>query len=153
MKRLRGIGVQLVIFFVIAISIPTFMLAIDVVVTTKSTQRSNMQLTSEQTLQETKKGFETYLKTLSQPIDLLTRKNEVKHLEDQGPRSKSSRRTCPRCTSSLPPLPTSWKITTGTCRTWSSPLKMASSICFRPATASAPPPPPCRWPWTWWTRA
>ena len=84
MKRLRGIGVQLVIFFIIAISIPTFMLAIDVVVTTKSTQRSNMQLTSEQTLQETKKGFETYLKTLSQPIDLLTRKNEVKHLEDQG---------------------------------------------------------------------
>ena len=60
MKRLRGIGVQLVIFFIIAISIPTFMLAIDVVVTTKSTQRSNMQLTSEQTLQETKKGFETY---------------------------------------------------------------------------------------------
>ena len=48
MKRLRGIGVQLVIFFIIAISIPTFMLAIDVVVTTKSTQ--------------TKKGFETYLK-------------------------------------------------------------------------------------------
>lgn len=47
MKRLRGIGVQLVIFFIIAISIPTFMLAIDVVVTTKSTQRSNMQLTSE----------------------------------------------------------------------------------------------------------
>ena len=45
MKRLRGIGVQLVIFFIIAISIPTFMLAIDVVVTTKSTQRSNMQLT------------------------------------------------------------------------------------------------------------
>lgn len=42
MKRLRGIGVQLVIFFIIAISIPTFMLAIDVVVTTKSTQRSNM---------------------------------------------------------------------------------------------------------------
>ena len=32
MKRLRGIGVQLVIFFIIAISIPTFMLAIDVVV-------------------------------------------------------------------------------------------------------------------------
>ena len=26
----------------------------------------------------------TYLKTLSQPVDLLTRKNEIKHLEDQG---------------------------------------------------------------------
>lgn len=29
-------------------------------------------------------GFTTYLKTLSQPVDLLTRKNEIKHLEDQG---------------------------------------------------------------------
>lgn len=67
--------------FIIAISIPTFMLAIDVVVTTKSTQRSNMQLTSEQTLQETKKGFETYLKTLSQPIDLLTRKMKLSILK------------------------------------------------------------------------
>ena len=31
-----------------------------------------------------REGFTTYLKTLSQPVDLLTRKNEIKHLEDQG---------------------------------------------------------------------
>lgn len=83
-KKLRGIGVQLVVFFVIAISIPTILLAVDVIHTTKAVQTENMKLTSEQTMQETKKGFTTYLKTLSQPVDLLTRKNEIKHLEDQG---------------------------------------------------------------------
>lgn len=83
-KKIRSIGVQLVVFFVIAISIPTILLAVDVSRTTKVAQTSNTKLTSEQTLQETKKGFTTYLKTLSQPVDLLTRKNEIKHLEDQG---------------------------------------------------------------------
>ncbi len=34
-----------------------------------------------------------------------------------------------------------WKITTGICRTWSSPWKTATCICSRPATASAPPQP------------
>ena len=38
----------------------------------------------EQTLDTVQEGFTTYLKTLSQPVDLLTRKNEIKHLEDQG---------------------------------------------------------------------
>ena len=33
---------------------------------------------------------------------------------------------------------TSWRITTATCRTWSSPSRTASSTCCRPATASAP---------------
>ena len=83
-KKIRGIGVQLVIFFIIAIAIPTIILSVDVTITTEKAQRTSMQLTSEQTLQETKKGFETYLKTLSQPVDLLTRKNEIKHMEDQG---------------------------------------------------------------------
>lgn len=41
-------------------------------------------MTSEQTLDNVQEGFTTYLKTLSQPVDLLTRKNEIKHLEDQG---------------------------------------------------------------------
>ncbi|MFR8330988.1 MAG: PEP/pyruvate-binding domain-containing protein [Oscillospiraceae bacterium] len=56
--------------------------------------------------------------------------------------SPSCRRRCPRCTSSLPPSPTGWRSTTRICRIWSSPSRMASSICSRPATASAPPPPP-----------
>ena len=37
-----------------------------------------MKVTSEQTLNEAQNQFTTYLKTLSQPVDLLTRKNEVK---------------------------------------------------------------------------
>ncbi len=83
-KKLRGIGIQMVVFFVLAISIPTVLLTFDAIWTTKVVQSENMKLTSQQTMQETKKGFTTYLKTLSQPVDLLTRKNEVKHLEDQG---------------------------------------------------------------------
>ena len=69
-KKIRGIGVQLVIFFIIAIAIPTIILSVDVTITTEKAQRTSMQLTSEQTLQETKKGFETYLKTLSQPVEI-----------------------------------------------------------------------------------
>lgn len=83
-KKMRGIAVQLIIFFAIAISIPTLSVAIVSINMTKSAMNHNMEITSEQTLQETQKGFTTYLKTLSQPVDLLTRKNEVKHLEDQG---------------------------------------------------------------------
>ncbi len=83
-RKLSGIRVKLILYFMIAICLPIGLIAIDVVRTTEITQNDNMKLTSKQTLQETKKGFVTYLKTLSQPVDLLTRKNEVKHLEDQG---------------------------------------------------------------------
>lgn len=44
----------------------------------------NMKLTSEQTLTEALHNFQTYLKTLSIPVDLLTRKNEAKKLETEG---------------------------------------------------------------------
>ena len=72
-KKLRGIGVQLVGFFVLAILIPTLILAFRAIETTKSAQTENLKLTSVQTLQETKMGFTNYLKNISQPIDLLTR--------------------------------------------------------------------------------
>lgn len=83
-KKLRSIGIQLVLFFVLAISIPTLLLALDVTRTTKNQQNKNTEISSQQTLTETEKGFKIYLKTLSQPVDLLTRKDEVKHLEDKG---------------------------------------------------------------------
>ncbi len=82
--RFRGIGVQLIVSFVIAIMVPTLILAIVSINTTKTTQKSNIEITSGQTLTETQKGFRNYLKNLSQPVDLLTRKDEVKHLEDKG---------------------------------------------------------------------
>ena len=67
-KKLRGIGVQLVRIFVLAILIPTLILAFRAIETTKSA-RQNLKLTSVQTLQETKMGFTNYLKNISQPVD------------------------------------------------------------------------------------
>lgn len=83
-SRFRGIGVQLIVSFFIAIMVPTLILAIVSINTTKTTQKSNIEITSGQTLTETQKGFRNYLKNLSQPVDLLTRKDEVKHLQDRG---------------------------------------------------------------------
>lgn len=83
-KKLRGIGVQLIVFFIIAMSLPTLILAVRVIETTRSSQTNNLKLTSVQTLEETQTGFSNYLKNVSQPVDLLTRNNSVKHLEDQG---------------------------------------------------------------------
>ena len=48
--KLRGIGVQLVISFVIAIMIPTLILAFEAINTTKTTQESNINITSGQPL-------------------------------------------------------------------------------------------------------
>ena len=84
MKFFRKLGFQLVLFFIVAITIPIVMLMVSSITTTSSSMENNMKVTSEQTLNEAQNQFTTYLKTLSQPVDLLTRKNEVKHLEDQG---------------------------------------------------------------------
>lgn len=83
-KKKRSIAVQLVICFFIAISIPTWSILLTATSMTESSMNDNMRITSQQTLQETQKGFTTYLKTLSGPVDLLTRRNEIKHLEDRG---------------------------------------------------------------------
>ena len=80
MKFFRKLGFQLVLFFVVAITIPIVMLMVSSITTTSSSMENNMKVTSEQTLNEAQNQFTTYLKTLSQPVDLLTRKNEVKHL-------------------------------------------------------------------------
>ena len=79
MKFFRKLGFQLVLFFIVAITIPIVMLMVSSITTTSSSMENNVKVTSEQTLNEAQKQFTTYLKTLSQPVDLLTRKNEVKH--------------------------------------------------------------------------
>lgn len=83
-KKLRSIAVQLIIFFGITIIVPMLAVATLSTMQTRQSMTDNMKLTTEQALQETLKGFSLYLKTLSEPIDLLTRKDEVKHLEDKG---------------------------------------------------------------------
>ncbi len=83
MKRLT-IKTKLIIYFLAVILISMTLSALLVNSSATSVLDENMQLTSKQTISETLKGFQTYLKTLSIPVDLLTRKKEVKHLEDDG---------------------------------------------------------------------
>lgn len=83
MKRLT-IKTKLIIYFLAVILISMTLSALLVNSSATSVLDENMQLTSKQTISETLKGFQTYLKTLSIPVDLLTRKQEVKHLEDDG---------------------------------------------------------------------
>lgn len=83
-KFYQSIGFMLIIFFLVAIIIPVLLTIFSAIGTTKQSLNDNMKVTSVQTLQTAQSGFTTYLKTLAQPVDLMTRKNEVKHLEDQG---------------------------------------------------------------------
>lgn len=84
MKAFKGIGSQLVLSFAVAVCVTIILVSLGSIRITKTSINANTEVTSEQTLDNVQEGFTTYLKTLSQPVDLLTRKNEIKHLEDQG---------------------------------------------------------------------
>lgn len=84
MKAFKGIGSQLVLSFAVAVCVAIILVSLGSIRITKTSTNANTEVTSEQTLDNVQEGFTTYLKTLSQPVDLLTRKNEIKHLEDQG---------------------------------------------------------------------
>lgn len=84
MKAFKGIGSQLVLSFAVAVCVAIILVSLGSIRITKTLINANTEVTSEQTLDNVQEGFTTYLKTLSQPVDLLARKNEIKHLEDQG---------------------------------------------------------------------
>lgn len=84
MKAFKGIGSQLVLSFAVAVCVAIILVSLGSIRITKTSINANTEVASEQTLDNVQEGFTTYLKTLSQPVDLLTRKNEIKHLEDQG---------------------------------------------------------------------
>lgn len=81
---MRSIRTKLIAYFLVVILCVSLVTGILVTVTTKNVLKDNIELTSSQTVTETLKGFQTYMRTMSQPVDLVTRKNEVKHLEDRG---------------------------------------------------------------------
>ena len=81
---MRSIRTKLIAYFLIVILCVSVTTGTLVTVTTKNVLKDNIKLTSAQTVTETLKGFQTYMRTMSQPVDLVTRKNEVKHLEDKG---------------------------------------------------------------------
>lgn len=84
MKAFKGIGSQLVLSFAVAVCVAIILVSLGSIRITRTSINANTEVTSEQTLDNVQEGFTTYLKTLSQPVDLLTRKNEIKHLEDKG---------------------------------------------------------------------
>lgn len=84
MKKLNGIRTKLFISFILVLLIPVIALGKGFVDKTRVILNDNSRLTSSQTLKETQKGFENFIETLAQPVDLLTRKEEVKHLQDRG---------------------------------------------------------------------
>lgn len=84
MKAFKGIVSQLVLSFAVAVCVAIILVSLGSIRITKTSINANTEVTSEQTLDNVQEGFTTYLKTLSQPVDLLARKNEIKHLEDQG---------------------------------------------------------------------
>ena len=81
---MKSIRTRLIAYFLVVILCVSLVTGILVTITTRRVLKSNIELTSSQTVTETLKGFQTYMRTMSQPIDLLTRKDEVKHLEDKG---------------------------------------------------------------------
>ncbi|MGN0143639.1 MAG: methyl-accepting chemotaxis protein [Clostridium sp.] len=82
--RRGSIGVKLLLYFLLVMIIPMSILGIMSFRQSKSILINNMELTSVQTLDESKKGFVNYLKRLSLEMDILTRKNDFKHFEVDG---------------------------------------------------------------------
>ncbi len=79
-----SIKTKLIVYFFVVILISTSFCGWLVNSRVTNMFESNMKLTSEQTLTEALHNFQTYLKTLSIPVDLITRKNEAKKLETDG---------------------------------------------------------------------
>ena len=80
MKKI-GIMKKVMLFFGCSLLVSSLIISMITYITSKNILESNTKLTSSQTLQESQTGFTTYLKSLSQQVDLLTRKSELKRLE------------------------------------------------------------------------
>lgn len=80
MKKKTGLSVKLIAAFMAAILGSVLICALLTHSKVESVLNSNMQLTSEQTLNSAMTSLQTYEKTISIPVDLLTRKDSIKQL-------------------------------------------------------------------------
>ena len=80
MKKKISLSVKLIAAFMVAILGSVLICALLTHSKVKSVLNSNMQLTSEQTLSSAMTSLQTYEKTISLPVDLLTRKDSIKQL-------------------------------------------------------------------------
>ena len=81
MKKKLGLGPKMILSFLIAIAGSILICGLITYNRTKSVLNSNMLLTREQTLDSALTSLQTYEKTISLPVDLLTRKTSIKQLE------------------------------------------------------------------------
>ena len=80
MKKKTSLSVKLIAAFMVAILGSVLICALLTHSKVKSVLNSNMHLTSEQTLSSAMTSLQTYEKTISLPVDLLTRKDSIKQL-------------------------------------------------------------------------
>ena len=80
MKKKTSLSVKLIAAFMVAILGSVLICALLTHSKVKSVLNSNMQLTSEQTLSSAMTSLQTDEKTISLPVDLLTRKDSIKQL-------------------------------------------------------------------------
>ena len=80
MKKKTSLSAKLIAAFMAAILGSVLICALLTYSKVKSVLNSNMQLTSEQTLSSAMTSLQTYEKTISIPVDLLTRKDSIKQL-------------------------------------------------------------------------
>lgn len=80
MKKL-GLGPKMILSFLIAIAGSILICGVITYNRTESVLNDNMKLTSEQTLNSALTSLQTFEKTISLPVDLLTRKTSIKQLE------------------------------------------------------------------------
>lgn len=80
MKKKTSLSAKLIAAFMAAIIGSVLICALLTHSKVKSVLNSNMRLTSEQTLSSAMTSLQTYEKTISIPVDLLTRKDSIKQL-------------------------------------------------------------------------
>ncbi len=81
MKRFT-IMKKVILFFGCSLLVSALIISMITYITSKNILENTTKLTSKQTLGESQKGFTTYLKSLSQQVDLLTQQDALKHLEN-----------------------------------------------------------------------
>lgn len=81
MKKRVSLGTKMILSFVIAIAGSILICGLLTYSKSKSVLNNNMKLTSEQTLESALASLQTYEKTISLPVDLLTRKESIRTLE------------------------------------------------------------------------
>lgn len=81
MKKRLGLGPKMILSFLVAIAGSILICGLITYTRTEDALNSNMSLTSEQTLNSALSSLQTYEKTISLPVDLLTRKTSIKQLE------------------------------------------------------------------------